>query len=107
MREAIVEQKGKSQGDDPDDEAQKQIWKDIFFGVRDKREAGKVSYPLRVLLYTGVLLFICQEGRAIGVRFSLRGKKERGIIEQGRDKGGRREDETDQGTDEGRADAAV
>ena len=87
MREAIEESQGENQGDDPDDVAQKQIlglflrtaqqhggkWKEIFGGVSDVREAGKITYPLSVLLFTGVLLFICQLGARRQINHQLRG----------------------------------
>jgi hypothetical protein len=72
---------------DPDIEAQKQIiasffrtmkhhwgqWKDVFVGVKDPREAGKITYPLPVLLFTGVLLFVCQLGSRRQIHHQLRG----------------------------------
>jgi hypothetical protein len=48
-------------------------WKDLFAGVKDPREAGKITYPLRVVLFTGVLLFICQLGSRRQIHHQLRG----------------------------------
>jgi hypothetical protein len=73
--------------DDPDVEAQKHIlrsflgtaqryggkWQDIFGEVSDPREAGKISYPLPVLLFTGVLQFACQLGARRQINHKLRG----------------------------------
>ena len=87
MREAIEEPQGEGHSDDRDDEAQKHMlhlflgtvqqyggkWQDIFRGVSDKREAGKIKYPMSVLLFTGVLLFICQLGARRQVNHQLRG----------------------------------
>jgi hypothetical protein len=72
---------------DPDIENQKQIlasffrtlkhhfgkWKDLFARVQDAREAGKITYPLRVVLFTGVLLFVCQLGSRRQINHKLRG----------------------------------
>ena len=89
MQEANAERKGENQGEDLEDEAQKQIlslflrtaqqyggkWKDIFQGVSDQREVGKVTYSLKVLLFTGVLLFICHLGARRQVNHQLRGNE--------------------------------
>lgn len=89
MREAIEEPPWERRGEDPDDEAQKHIlglflrtgqqyggkWKDIFRGVSDEREAGKVIYPMPVLLFTGVLLFVCQLGARRQINHQLRGNQ--------------------------------
>jgi hypothetical protein len=87
MWAAIEEPQGERPGKDPDDEAQKHIlglflrtaqhyggkWNDIFGGVSDKREAGKIAYPMSVLLFTGVLLFVCQLGARRQINHKLRG----------------------------------
>ncbi len=57
----------------------------IFRGVSDKREAGKITYPMSVLLFTGVLLFVCQLGARRQINRQLRGnvcvrKKYRGLF---------------------------
>jgi hypothetical protein len=78
---------GENEPEDADRKAQKRIlrlffgtmqkyagkWKDIFSGVSDEREAGKIAYPLRVLLFTGVLLFVCQLGARRQINHKLRG----------------------------------
>jgi hypothetical protein len=87
MHAAIEEAPGECDSDDQDDEAQKNMlhlflgtaqqyggkWQDIFRGVSDKRETGKIKYPMSVLLFTGVLLFICQLGARRQVNHQLRG----------------------------------
>ncbi len=87
MRAAKEEPQGENRRDDQDDEAQKHLlhlflgtaqqyggkWQDIFRGVSDKREAGKIQYSMSVLLFTGVLLFICQLGARRQVNHKLRG----------------------------------
>lgn len=89
MREAIEEPQGESQGDDPDAEAQKHLlglflrtaqqyggkWEAIFHGVSDRREAGKVIYAMPVLLFTGVLLYVCQLGARRQINHQLRGNQ--------------------------------
>ena len=87
MLEAKEREKGEGYGEDQEAEAQKHMlrlflgtaqqyggkWKDIFRGVSDEREAGKISYPMSVLLFTGVLLFICQLGARRQINHQLRG----------------------------------
>jgi hypothetical protein len=87
MRAEIEEPQGERAGDDPDEEAQKHMlglflrtaqqyggkWEDIFGGISDERQAGKITYPLTVLLFTGVLLFICQLGARRQINHQLRG----------------------------------
>jgi hypothetical protein len=87
MRTAKEKPQGEGHSDDRDDEAQKHMlrlflgtaqqyggkWQDIFRGVSDEREAGKIIYPMSVLLFTGVLLFICQLGARRQVNHQLRG----------------------------------
>jgi hypothetical protein len=89
MPEAKEREKGEAYGEDQEAEAQKHIlrlflgiaqeyggkWKDIFRGVSDEREAGKISYPMSVLLFTGVLLFICQLGARRQINHQLRGNE--------------------------------
>lgn len=72
---------------DPDLKEQKQIlasffktlqhhfghWKELFAGVQDHRQAGKITYPLRVVLFTGILLFVCQLGSRRQINHKLRG----------------------------------
>ena len=48
-------------------------WEDIFRGVSEEREVGKIYYPMEVLLFTGVLLFICQLGARRQINHKLRG----------------------------------
>ena len=87
MEETKEGPRGEKQGDDPDNEAQKHILRsffravqrygrklrDIFSGVSDPRQAGKIAYPLYVLLFTGVLLFACQLGARRQINHKLRG----------------------------------
>lgn len=87
MQVEIEEPPGERADDDADAEAQKHMlglflrtaqqyggkWKDIFRGVSDEREVGKISYPLSVLLFTGVLLFVCQLGARRQINHQLRG----------------------------------
>lgn len=86
MREATGRKEGEESGEDLDSEAQKQILhlffgtmsryggkvETIFGGVSDEREEGKIHYPMSVLLFTGVLLFICQLGARRQVNHRLR-----------------------------------
>ncbi len=87
MRATIEGPQGEDHSDDGDDEAQKHMlrlflgtaqqyggkWPDIFRGVSDERQAGKIIYPMSVLLFTGVLLFICQLGARRQINHQLRG----------------------------------
>lgn len=87
MLETEEREKGEAYGEDQEAKAQKQLlrlffetaqryggkWKDIFRGVSDQREAGKISYPMSVMLFTGVLLFICQLGARRQINHQLRG----------------------------------
>jgi len=87
MRAEIEELQGVRKDEDGEDKAQKHMlglflrtaqqyggkWKDIFGGVSDEREAGKISYPMSVLLFTGVLLFVCQLGARRQINHQLRG----------------------------------
>jgi hypothetical protein len=89
MQEAIEEPQGERPGDDLDDEAQKHMlglflrtaqqyggkWQDIFRDVSDERQAGKVIYALPVMLFTGVLLFMCQLGARRQINHQLRGNQ--------------------------------
>ena len=86
---STAEGEGKSQGkcDDPDEQEQRQIlnlflgtarkhfgdWKEIFGGVRDERQAKKTLYPMEAILFTGVLLFLCQLGSRRQINHKLRG----------------------------------
>ncbi len=47
-------------------------WKDLFRGVSEKREAGKILYPMDVLLFTGILMFVCQLGARRQINYKLR-----------------------------------
>ena len=87
MQETKARARGAEQREDSDIEAQKHIlrsffgtaqryggkWQDIFSGVSDPRQAGKVIYPLPVLLFTGTLLFVCQLGARRQINHKLRG----------------------------------
>lgn len=87
MRAIMERQTGEAPHDDPDTEAQKHMlrlffgtveryggkWADIFGGISDPRAALKISYPLSVLLFTGVLLFVCQLGARRQINHQLRG----------------------------------
>jgi hypothetical protein len=87
MLEKEEREKGAAFGDDQEAEAQKHLlrlflgtaqryggkWKDIFWGVSDVRETGKITYPMSVMLFTGVLLFICQLGARRQINHQLRG----------------------------------
>jgi hypothetical protein len=87
MLEPEERERGERYGEDEESEAQKHLlhlflgtaqlyggkWNDIFRGVSDKREAGKISYPMSVMLFTGVLLFICQLGARRQINHQLRG----------------------------------
>lgn len=46
---------------------------DIFTGIQDEREPGKVVYTMKALLFTGVMLFICQLGSRRQINHKLRG----------------------------------
>ncbi len=86
MPEVEERKKGEAYVEDQEAEAQKHLmrlflgtaqryggkWKDIFGGVSDEREAGKIIYPMSVLLFTGVLLFICQLGARRQINHQLR-----------------------------------
>jgi hypothetical protein len=50
-------------------------WKDLFVGIADQREVRKITYPLRVLMFTGVLLFVCQLGSRREINHKLRGNR--------------------------------
>jgi hypothetical protein len=79
-------EKSKGKREDRDEQEQKHIinlflgigrqyfgeWKDIFGKVSDKREAGKVRYPIEVMIFTGILLFLCQLGSRRQVNYKLR-----------------------------------
>ncbi len=72
---------------DPDEIEQRQImnlflgtaqtyggkWSEIFGGISDGREGWKIHYPLEVMLFSGVLLFVCQLGSRRQVNYRLRG----------------------------------
>ena len=87
MEETKEGPRGEKPGDDPDMEEQKHILRsffravqryggklhDIFSGVSDPRQAGKITYSLSVLLFTGVLLFACQLGARRQINHKLRG----------------------------------
>ncbi len=87
MEETKEGPRGEKPGEDPDLEEQKHILRsffravqrcgrklrDIFSGVSDPRLAGKIAYPLYVLLFTGVLLFACQLGARRQINHKLRG----------------------------------
>lgn len=78
--------KRKGKREDRDEQEQKHIinlllgtgqqyfgkWKDTLGKVSDKREAGKIHYPMEVMLFTGVLLFLCQLGSRRQVNYKLR-----------------------------------
>lgn len=73
--------------DDPDELAQRQMmnlflgtaqayggkWGEIFSGVRDERAGWKIRYPIEVMLFSGVLVFMCQLGSRRQVNYRLRG----------------------------------
>lgn len=73
--------------DDPDEMEQKQIlnlflgtaqayggkWSEMFGGIQDGREGWKIQYPIEVMLFSGVLLFVCQLGSRRQVNYRLRG----------------------------------
>ena len=50
-------------------------WKGIFEGVKDEREVWKIRYPLETILFTGVLLFVCQLGARRQINYKLRGNR--------------------------------
>lgn len=78
---------GTQERDDADEIEQRQImnlflgtahtyggkWSELFGGIKDGREAWKIHYPLEVLLFSGVLLFVCQLGSRRQVNYRLRG----------------------------------
>jgi hypothetical protein len=84
-----VGQKSCEKTNDRDTEEQKKIissflgtikrycgkWGDIFAGIRDEREAGKITYSLSALLFTGVMLFACQLGSRRQINHKLRGNE--------------------------------
>jgi len=48
-------------------------WEGIFSGVSEEREVGKILYPMEVLLFTGILMFVCQLGARRQINYKLRG----------------------------------
>lgn len=50
-------------------------WEDISTGIHDEREPGKIIYPLEVLLFTGMMLFVCQLGSRRQINHKLRGNE--------------------------------
>lgn len=48
---------------------------DLFGGISDEREAGKIKYSLNALLFTGVMLFACQLGSRRQINHKLRGNE--------------------------------
>jgi len=72
---------------DPDEIAQRQMmnlflgtaqayggkWSEIFGGIADGRAAWKIQYPIEAMLFSGVLLFMCQLGARRQVNYRLRG----------------------------------
>lgn len=89
MEIEIMGQKSWERSNDRDMEEQKQIissflgtikqycgkWGDIFAGVSDEREAGKITYTMSVLLFTGVMLFASQLGSRRQINHKLRGNE--------------------------------
>jgi len=87
MRAAEESQKKEDEEEDQDTKEQKQIinlflgtaqqkfgkWEEIFSGVSDEREAWKIRYKIEVMLFTGVLLFVCQLGARRQINHKLRG----------------------------------
>lgn len=79
-------EKSKEKREDRDEQEQKHIinlflgtgqqyfgkWKDIFGKVSDQREAGKIRYQIEVMIFTGVLLFLCQLGSRRQINYKLR-----------------------------------
>lgn len=73
--------------DDPDEIAQRQMmnlflgtaqafggkWSEIFGGIADGRAAWKIHYPIEAMLFSGVLLFMCQLDSRRQVNYRLRG----------------------------------
>ncbi len=45
----------------------------MLAGIKDPRQAGKITYPLPVVLFTEVLLFVCQFGSRRQINHKLRG----------------------------------
>lgn len=74
---------------DPDTEEQKQIIASFFkvihrnfgkigeqfTGINDQRDEWKIIYPLDVLLFTGVMMFVCQLGSRRQINHRLRGNE--------------------------------
>ena len=50
-------------------------WGDKTTGIHDERKAGKIIYPLEVLLFTGIMLFVCQLGSRRQINHKLRGNE--------------------------------
>jgi hypothetical protein len=48
---------------------------DVFTGIHDERELGKIAYSMNTLLFTGVLLFVCQLGSRRQINYKLRGNE--------------------------------
>jgi hypothetical protein len=48
-------------------------WHEIFGEITDGRAAWKIHYPIEVMLFSGVLLFMCQLGARRQVNYRLRG----------------------------------
>ena len=75
--------------EDPDEIAQRQMmnlflgtarayggtWSEIFGGITDRRAAWKIHYPIEAMLFSGVLLFLCQLGARRQVNYRLRGNR--------------------------------
>jgi hypothetical protein len=89
MNRGAAGEKSTGKTDDRDTEEQKQIitsffgtikryfgkWEEIFSGIKDEREAGKIKYPLSALLFTGMMLFVCQLGSRRQINHKLRGNE--------------------------------
>jgi hypothetical protein len=48
---------------------------ELFTGITDQRDEWKIIYPLEVLLFTGVMLFVCQLGSRRQINHRLRGNE--------------------------------
>ena len=50
-------------------------WEDIFQKVKDWRDPKRITYPLAELLFTGLLMYICQLGSRRNINHKLRGNE--------------------------------
>jgi len=85
----ITEPTSNIKSEDRDTEEQKRIitslfgtikryfgkWGDIFAGIHDEREPGKITYSMSALLFTGMMLFACQLGSRRQINHKLRGNE--------------------------------